>query len=33
MNYQEYIDRKIKMQNSILEIVENSKVIDYNFDE
>lgn len=33
MNYQEYIDRKIKMQNSILEIVENSKAIDYNFDE
>ena len=33
MNYQEYIDKKIKMQNSILEIVENSKAIDYNFDE
>lgn len=33
MNYQDYIDQKIKMQKLLLEIVEHSNENDFNIDE
>lgn len=33
MNYQEYIDNKIKMQNLLLEFVEHSNENDFNIKE